>query len=175
MIILSILVVLILGLVIFIYLKSPDFCITRSRRIQAPAGVIFAQIEDFHLWEAWSPWAKMDPQAKNTFDGPATGLGSSFRWEGNNQVGSGIMTVLESRPSQSLRIRLQFLKPFAATNTAEFTLTPAEGGTLVTWSMTGKNNFIAKLAGLFFDCDKLVGGQFEQGLISLQTIAEAAL
>jgi hypothetical protein len=174
MIILSILVVLILGLVIFISLKSPDFRIARSLQIQASADRIFAQIEDFHLWEAWSPWAKMDPQAKNTFDGPATGPGSSFRWEGNARVGSGIMTVLESRPTETLRLRLEFLKPFAATNTAEFTLTPAEGGTLLTWSMTGKNNFIAKLAGLFFDCDKLVGGQFEQGLISLQAIVEAA-
>jgi hypothetical protein len=87
---------------------------------------VFAQVNDFHNWEAWSPWAKLDPAAKATFEGPHPGKGAIFRWAGNEEVGEGSMTITESRPSELIKIKLEFLKPFEATNTAEFTL-PACG------------------------------------------------
>ena len=101
-------------------------------------------MNDFHNWEAWSPWAKMDPDAKSTFDGPTSGVGSKFHWAGNSKVGEGNMTIAESRPNDVIRIDLEFLKPFAAKNLAEFTFKPVGDGTEVTWTMTGKNNFMAK-------------------------------
>jgi hypothetical protein len=78
-------------------------------------------VNDFHNWEAWSPWAKLDPAAKATFEGPSAGTGAIFKWAGNKEVGEGSMTITESRPSDLIRIKLEFLRPFEATNSAEFT------------------------------------------------------
>src|SRR4030095_433305 len=114
------------------------------------------------------------PNAKNTFEGPSAGEGAVFRWAGNKNVGEGSMTITESRPNDLIRIRLEFLKPFAATNATEFTFTPQGNQTLVTWTMSGKNNFIAKAIGLFIDCDKMIGGMFEKGLAQMKSLAEAA-
>jgi polyketide cyclase/dehydrase/lipid transport protein len=131
-------------------------------------------VNDFHNWEAWSPWAKLDPAAKATFEGPSAGTGAIFKWAGNKEVGEGSMTITESRPSDLIRIKLEFLRPFEATNSAEFTFKPEGNRTAVTWSMEGKNNFIAKAVCLFMNMDKMVGGQFEQGLAQMKDVVEAA-
>lgn len=160
-------------LLVIASLKPSDFRITRNLLISAPAAEIFTQVNDLQHWEAWSPWAKLDPQAKNAFEGPKSGVGAIMRWAGNNKVGVGSMTIIESQPYDLIRFRLEFLKPFTATNTAEFTFTSESGQTLVTWSMLGKNNYINKVVGLFMNCDKMVGDQFEQGLAAIQSIVEA--
>jgi uncharacterized protein YndB with AHSA1/START domain len=160
--------------VVIVALQPSDFRIVRSSTIAAPPATVFAQVNDFHKWEAWSPWARLDPAAKSSFDGPAAGNGATFRWAGNEEVGEGSMTITESRPSDLIRIKLEFLKPFAATNTAEFTFKPEGEQTVVTWSMFGTNNFIAKAFCLFINMDKMVGGQFEKGLASMKSVAEAA-
>jgi len=157
-------------LVIFVALRPDEFRVARSVTIPAPAPVVFEQVNDFHNWEGWSPWAKLDPNAKNSYEGADAGEGAKFHWEGNNQVGAGAMTLLESRPHELIRLRLEFLRPFKATNAVEFAFQPAGEGTLVTWSMTGKNNFMAKAVGLFIDCEKMCGGQFEQGLANLSSV-----
>ena len=154
--------------------RPADFRISRSAVIPASPAAVFAQVNDFHNWEAWSPWAKMDPDAKSTFDGPTSGVGSKFHWAGNSQVGEGNMTIAESRPNDVIRIDLEFLKPFAAKNNAEFTFKPVDDGTEVNWTMTGKNNFMGKAFSLFVDCDKMVGGQFEQGLANITSVVESA-
>jgi hypothetical protein len=105
-------------------------------------------VNDFHNW------AKLDPAAKTTFEGRSAGIGAILRWAGNSEVGEGSMTITDSRPSDLIRIKLEFLKPFAATNTAEFTFKPAGNQTAVTWRMKGKNNLIAKAVCLFMNMDK---------------------
>ena len=157
---------------IIVYLQPEEFCISRSIVINAQPAVIFAHVVDLHQWENWSPWAKLDPNSKGTYEGPLQGVGASFSWSGNNQVGEGRMTIIESRPSDLVRLKLEFLKPMKAINMAEFTLTPLSQGTEVKWSMSGHNNFIGKAMGLFRLCDKLVGGQFETGLMQLKTSTE---
>jgi hypothetical protein len=165
---------ILVGLVVFIALRPSEFRVARSATIPAPAAVVFEHVNDFHHWNAWSPWAKLDPNAKNTFEGADSGEGAKYHWEGN-KVGAGDMTLLESRPHELIRIRLEFLKPFKATNAVDFTFQPVGEGTRVTWTMTGKNNFIAKAVGLFIDCEKMCGSQFEQGLANLSsTVAEPA-
>ena len=114
----------------------------------------------------------MDPNAKEVHEGPAAGAGAKMSWSGNNKVGEGSMTITESRPNDFVRFRLEFLKPFAATNTAEFTFKPQGNQTVVTWSMFGHNNFMGKAMGLIMNCDKMVGGQFEKGLAQLKSVAE---
>jgi len=155
-------------------MQPSEFRIVRSATISAPAPAVFAQVNDFHNWEAWSPWAKLDPAAKATFEGPSAGTGAIFRWAGNDKIGEGSMTITESRPSDLIRITLEFLKPFSATNTVEFTFKPEGNQTAVTWSMAGKNNFIAKAVCLFMNMDKTVGGKFEEGLANMKSVVEAA-
>ncbi|NOT13269.1 MAG: SRPBCC family protein [Methylococcaceae bacterium] len=171
-----ILILVVIAVIVFIMVTArqpSDFCITRTGTVSAPASIVFTQVNDLQKWEAWSPWAKLDPNAANSFEGPASGVGAIMRWAGNNKVGVGSMTIIESRPDDLIRFKLEFLKPFKATNTAEFTFKSENAQTTVTWSMSGKNNFIGKAMGLIMNCDKMVGGQFEQGLASLKSIVEA--
>jgi hypothetical protein len=168
------LVVIAVVFVIVVSTRPPAFRYTRSTSISAPASVVFAQVNDLHKWEAWSPWAKMDPNAKSTFAGPSAGTGAAMSWAGNRNVGEGRMTITESRPSEFIRFRLDFLKPFAATNTGEFTFQPQGSQTLVTWSMFGPNSFMGKAVNLFINCEKMVGGQFEKGLADLKSVSEAS-
>ncbi len=164
--------VVIVVLVVIISMRPDEFRVTRSATISAPSQAVFDQVNDFHKWEAWSPWAKLDPSASNSFEGATNGVGAGFSWSGNNKVGAGRMTIAESRPPEYIKIQLEFLKPFKASNIAEFTFKLERQQTLVTWSMSGKNNFMSKAFGLFVDCDKMVGGDFEKGLASMKTVAE---
>jgi hypothetical protein len=164
------LTVIVAGLVVIVAMQPTDFCISRSATILAPASTLFEEVNDFHKWEAWSPWARLDPTAKNSYEGAPSGVGAIYRWVGNNQVGQGSMTLMESRPDNLIRIKLEFLKPFQATHTAEFTFKPSGDQTVVTWSMSGKNNFAAKVVVLLMNCDRMVGTQFEQGLENLKTM-----
>ncbi len=157
-------------LLIVIAFQPSAFRITRSARFAAPPATVFDQINNFHNWAAWSPWARLDPDARNHFDGPASGTGAAFSWAGNSKVGEGHMRITDSRPSELILIDLVFLKPFAATNITEFTFRPDGDGIAVTWTMSGKNSFMGKAAGLFMNCDKMVGGQFEQGLANLELV-----
>ena len=134
---------------------------------------MFAQVNELRKWRAWSPWAKKDPNAKETFDGPAAGTGAAMSWAGNNDVGEGRMTIVESRPAEVVRFKLEFFKPFAATNSAEFAFREEGGRTAVTWTMRGQNNFVGKAMCLVFDMDKMVGGDFEQGLAGIRRIVES--
>ena len=166
------LVVVVLALIVA--MQPSEFRIERSAVIAAPAPAVFAQVDDFHNWKAWSPWAKLDPAAKNWFEGAPSGKGAAFSWAGNNKVGEGRMTITESRPNELIRIKLEFLKPFDATNTAEFTFRPEGERTAVTWSMYGHNNFISRAVFLFVNMDKALGGEFEKGLASMKSAAEAS-
>jgi hypothetical protein len=171
---LAIIAAVIIVFVIVVAMRPAEFRVTRSTSITAPASAVFAQVNDFHKWEAWSPWAKMDPAAKNSFNGATAGTGAGFAWSGNNKVGEGSMTIAESRPNGLIRINLEFLKPFKASSMAEFTFKQEGNQTVVTWSMSGKNKFIGKAISLFMDCDNMVGGQFEQGLANMKSVSEAA-
>jgi len=169
--ILIVIAALIVILVIFISTRPNSFAVKRSLTIPASPAAVFSHVNDLHLWQAWSPWAKLDPNAKNNFTGAPSGTGASMSWTGNNKVGQGRMTIADSRPNEFIRFNLEFFKPFKATNTAEFTFQPQGSGTLVTWNMSGKNNFMGKLFSLIINCDKMVGGQFEQGLASLSEVS----
>ena len=172
MLILIVIAMVVALLVVLIAMRPADFSISRSTTISASPQAVFPQVNDFHNWEAWSPWAKIDPEMKMTFAGPAAGAGAVYTWTGNSKVGEGRMTIVESHPSDLVRIKLEFLKPFAATNATEFTFQPQGSQTAVTWSMSGKRNFMTKAMGLVMSMDKMLGGQFEKGLAQLKAVAE---
>jgi uncharacterized protein YndB with AHSA1/START domain len=164
--------VLIAILCVIIAMQSNEFAVSRSMTMAAPPEAVFAQVNDFHNWEAWSPWAKLDPNAKSTFEGPTSGEGSKMSWDGDANVGAGSMTILESNPNEHIRIKLDFVRPMEGTNDVVFTFKPEGDGTNVTWSMSGKNNFMAKAIGLVMDCEKMCGDYFTEGLTSIKGIVE---
>ncbi len=168
------LAVIVIALVGIVAVQPSDFRIARTATISAPAPAVFAHVNDFHKWEAWSPWAQLDPAMKQTYGGASAGAGAVYAWAGNREVGEGRMTLMESRPTELIRIKLEFLRPFKGTNIAEFTFKPEGDQTVVTWAMTGENNFIAKAVSLVMNMDRMVGGQFEKGLARMKSVVEAA-
>jgi hypothetical protein len=159
--------VLVVAVVVGVGSRPDHFRIERSARVDAPSDVVFALINDLHEWTKWSPWEKLDPAMKKTYEGPKAGRGASYAWKGNSKAGEGRMTITESRPNEAVALDLVFLKPFPATNVTTFVLAPSEAGTNVTWSMEGRNRFMGKAMALFIDMDKLIGKDFERGLAGM--------
>ena len=167
-------VVIVAVFVTVVAIQPSEFRVARTTTIAAPAQAVFEQVNDLHKWGAWSPYDKMDPAMKKTYDGPAAGTGASYSWAGNSRAGEGRATIVESRPNERIKIQLDFVKPFAGTAFAEFTFKPVGDRTTVEWSLAGNNNFISKAVHLFMNMDKMVGAQFEEGLAQLKSAAEAA-
>ncbi len=151
-------------------LRPDSFRVERSSRVAAPAAAVGALISDFHQWVRWSPWEKIDPTMERRYSGAASGVGAVYSWSGNGKAGAGRMEILECEPGRIV-IRIDFSKPFKASNTVEFTLLPQGDGTSVTWAMYGPSPFISKMMGLVFNLDKMIGKDFETGLVNLQAAA----
>ncbi|MEZ0274997.1 MAG: SRPBCC family protein, partial [Roseimicrobium sp.] len=152
--------------------RPAEFQVSRSTVIAAPTPVVFDQVNNLKKWHDWSPWAKRDPNMKLTYSGPESGKDASYAWVGNSEVGEGKMTIVDSRPNEKVEFKLEFFKPFEATNAADFKFVPEGDKTKVTWSMNGKHNFVGKMICMFMDMDKMVGGDFEQGLATMKANAE---
>lgn len=159
--------------IVVVAMRPNEFQVTRSAKIDAPASRIFAEVNDFHRWEAWSPWDKIDPKLERIYSGPQAGEGATYKWVGDKNVGEGVMTITESRPADHIRIRLEFIKPFAGVNDTLFTFQPSGNQTNVTWKMSGKYNFITKAMCLFMNMDKMIGDKFEEGLATMKQVAES--
>lgn len=170
----TILIVIALLLAIFLVivaLRPSEYLTTRSAALTAPPAAVFPHVNDLTRWPAWSPWQKLDPNIRYTYSGPASGKDAGVHWKGNSKAGEGRMTITESAPVERITMRVEFIKPFASACTQEFTFDPqSAGGTYATWSMHGKANFMMKAMGLFMDCDKLVGKDFEEGLANLNRV-----
>lgn len=165
-------VMLVAGVLVFAVSRPDFFRIERSASIKAPPGKIFPLVSDLKGWSAWSPYEKKDPAMKRTFGAVSAGKGAVYEWHGDKNVGKGRMEITEAAPPSKIVIRLDFLEPFEAHNTAEFTMEGKGDSTTVTWAMYGPANFVSKLMGLFFSMDKMIGSDFEAGLANLKTLAE---
>lgn len=162
--------------VLIIAAKKPDsFRVERKIVINASPEKIQAEINDFHRWQSWSPYENKDPRMKRSFSGAASGVGARYGWEGDKNVGTGAMEITAST-AEKTTIKLDFLQPFEAHNIAEFSFQPVATttatGTEVTWAMQGPLPFFGKVMHVFFNMDKMVGGDFETGLASLKALAE---
>lgn len=151
----------------------PSHSVTRSKLIAAPAEDVFPLVNSFNYWPRWSPWESLDPDMQRTYLGPQSGVGAKYAWSGNRNAGAGNMEIIESRPHELIRIRLEFRKPFPGVNPTTFTFVPEGGGTRVTWTMFSEHKGIAKVLGLFMNMDKMVGDGFEKGLSALAGAAES--
>jgi uncharacterized protein YndB with AHSA1/START domain len=166
-----IIALIIAAILIYASTKPDDFRLQRSTTIKASPEKISAYLTDFKQWAAWSPWEEKDPAMKRTFSGVVTGKGAVYGWEGNKNVGTGRMEILDVQP-QKVTIKLDFLSPFEAHNTAEFTLQPEGDSTKLTWSMFGPANYMSKVMTTVMSMDKMVGPDFEAGLTKLKAAAE---
>lgn len=167
-----IVVVLIAAILIFAATRPDDFRVQRAASIKAPPEKVFALINDFNRWGAWSPWEKKDPAMKRTFGAATSGKGAKYAWEGNKDVGKGSMEIAESSPSSKVTIKLDFIEPFEGHNIVDFTLEPKGDSTNVTWSMHGPMPFISKVISVFCNMDSMIGKDFEAGLANLKAAAE---
>ena len=165
-------VVVLIALVMVYAATRPDsFRLERTISIQAPPDRVFALINDFHRWATWSPWEKIDADLKRSYGGPVEGVGAAYGWEGR-QTGVGHMEIVESSPPSRVLIKLDFVKPFEAHNTTEFSVRAEGDATVVTWAMYGPSPYISKLIGLFVSMDRMVGRDFETGLKNMKSAAE---
>ena len=167
---LAVLVVVLAGV---IATRPDSYRVERSAAVAAPPALLFAMVDDFHNWSAWSPWEKLDPGMKRTFAGPSAGVGAKYAWAGNDQVGEGRMTIVESQPPDRIAIKLEFLKPWESTSDTLFRFGPQGAGTRVSWAMEGRHNFMSKAFSLFASMDSMVGPDFEKGLAEIKRLAEA--
>lgn len=161
-----------LVLVVVIATRPESFHIERSVVTTAPPQIPFGLVNDFKQWARWSPYERLDPSMKKTFEGAPAGVGAVYAWSGNDDAGEGRMTIERADAPSLVSIKLEFTKPFAATNTATFTFAGSGNGTKVTWAMDGKNSFGGKAASLFMDLDKMVGADFEKGLAAIKAVSE---
>ena len=152
--------------------QSDAMNVSRSAIIAAPPEAAFKVVNDFRQWDAWSPWSKLDPAMKKTLEGPAEGKGAIYRWSGNNEVGEGSTTLVESVPDQKVAMKLAFVRPFPGESNVQFSFAPEGDGTKVIWSMQAPQPYMGKLVGLFMDCEKMCGDSFLEGLANLKKVVE---
>ncbi len=171
-IVILVVVVLVIGVLVIASMRPDDFSVQRTVSIQAPPEKIFAMVDDFRQWPAWSPWEKLDPAMKRTLSGAPSGVGAVYAWDGSGKVGAGRMEIKEATAPSKIGIQLDFIKPFEGHNIADFTLAPSGQATEVTWRMHGPSPFVSKLMGLFFNMDAMIGKDFEAGLANLKAAAE---
>jgi len=174
---LFVIVLAIAALLAYAGTRPDTFRLERSIHIDAPIVQVAEQIDDFRQWQAWSPWEHIDPSLQRTFSGADAGVGAVYEWSGTGKAGAGRMEIIEMRTGSEgavITIKLDFLKPFKTSNTAEFLMVPTDAGTDLTWAMFGPSPFVSKLMGVFMDFDKMVGKDFEAGLVALKRNAEQA-
>ena len=152
---------------------ADTYVVERSKKIAAAPADVFTHVVDLHEWNKWSPWDAIDPNMTKTYTGEAGQVGSAYHWTGNRKVGEGQMTVTEVESPSRVAIALKFIKPFKSESDTELLVTPDGEGSDVTWRMTGQHTRITKIMGIFRSMDKMVGPDFEKGLTSLKTVAEA--
>ena len=171
--IIAVIIAIAIAAVLILAATKPDTLrVQRATSIRAPADKIFPMINDFHQWATWSPYETKDPAMQRTYSGAASGRGAVYAWNGNKNVGSGRMEILDASAPSKIVIKLDFFTPFEAHNTAEFTMLPQGDATLVTWLMHGPAPFMSKLMQVFINIDNMIGKDFETGLANLKRITE---
>jgi uncharacterized protein YndB with AHSA1/START domain len=160
--------------VVIVAMQPSDFRVEKSATIAVPPAEVFAQVNDLHKWDAWSPWAKLDPDAKVAFEGPESGQGAAMAWSGNDKVGEGKMTIVESRPHDLVKLKVDFVKPFEGTSNSEFSFEPEADKTAVTWAMSAHHNFLEKAMCLVMNGKTMIGDDMEKGLAQMKAVIEQA-
>jgi len=154
--------------------QPTDYKVTRMETIAATHAEVFPQVNNFQAWTQWSPWEKLDTNLQKSFEGPQEGEGAIYTWKGDHNVGVGKMAIAKSQTPEKVVINMTFIEPMPGDALVEFDFKPVEAGTLVTWSISGKNNYLSRIMCLFMNMDKMIGSNFEKGLANLKSLVEAS-
>lgn len=176
LIVLAVIVLAVVGFVVGVAMQPNEMHVERSATIPSPPAIVFDQVNDMKKSQEWSPWRKLDPDAKYTYEGPPAGEGAKLSWNGNDQIGEGTLEIVESKPNEHVKLALAFTRPMQDTSEVIYTFKPADGGesTDVTWAMNGEHNFMSKAMCMFMNFDAMIGKSFEEGLASLKETSEKA-
>lgn len=164
--------VAVIAFLVVVMMQPSEYTVTRTGTIDAPPSEVFPHVNDLSKWQAWSPWAERDPNAKEWYSGPDAGEGAVAHWDGNDEVGAGSMTITQSKPDELIELELTFIRPMEGTADVEFNFSPQGDGTEVAWHMHGENNLMGKMMCLFMDLDKMIGDDYEEGLANLKRVVE---
>jgi len=170
--ILLVLVALLVVFLVVVALQPSEYRVERTTTIAAAPSQVFPHVNDFHKWQAWSPWAKIDPDAKITFEGPEAGQGTIMIWDGDDKVGAGKMTLVESVPDKAIKTKVEFTRPFEGSTNSDFSFTPKGDQTEVAWAMHGTHNFMEKAFCLVMNGLGMMGKDLDKGLAQLKSVAE---
>lgn len=162
-----------LALLLAFAATRPDtFRVERSRVIAAPPERVYGLIHDLRQFNTWNPYERKDSAAKGQYSATTVGPGARYAWQ-SDKVGTGSMEIVEATAPRRVAMRLDFVAPFEAHNQVEFMLEPeGANATRVTWALHGPVPYLAKIAHLFFNMDRMVGQDFEDGLAHLQTVVQ---
>jgi hypothetical protein len=153
----------------------PDtYTVVRTISVKAPPEAVFAHVNDFHAWQAWSPWEELDPEQNRTYSGPDSGVGAHYGWQGNRKVGEGTMEIIGAEPSSSVVVDLRFIKPFKSVAETRFDIAANGDGSTVTWTMEGALTLVTRVMGIFKSMDAMIGPDFEKGLRQLKATVEGS-
>ena len=164
---------LIVVFLIIVALQPSAYRVTRSLAFAAQPDAVFPYMNDLKKWETWNPWGKADPYMKLNYSGPESGVGASYLWAGNNEVGEGRATITDSRPNEWVKYQMEFFRPMSGVSEMEFTFKPQGNLTDVAVTVTGEKNFMAKAFCLFMSMDRMIGGKFETALTALKGRVES--
>jgi uncharacterized protein YndB with AHSA1/START domain len=171
--IIAVVLAIAIAIILILAVTKPNtFSVQRATTVRAPPERIFPLINDFHQWVNWSPYEHKDPAMKRSYSGAESGKGAVYGWEGNKNVGSGRMEILDTSAPAKIVIKLDFFTPFEGHNTAEFTMLPQGDATNVTWLMHGPASLMSKVMQVFINLDHMIGKDFEAGLANLKKLTE---
>ncbi len=162
-----------LALLLAFAATRPDtFRVERSRVISASPERVFGLIHDLRQFNTWNPYERKDLAIQGEYSAATSGPGARYAWR-SDKVGTGSLEIVDAAAPHRVGMKLDFVAPFEAHNQAEFLLQPeGDGATRVTWAMHGPVPYLAKIAHLFFNMDRMVGQDFEDGLAHLQAVVQ---
>ncbi|WP_040282437.1 SRPBCC family protein [Psychroserpens damuponensis] len=171
--ILFLLLILFIGFAIYVAVQPNDYTFNRSKIIKAPVPVVYNVVNDFKEWPRFSPWIEQDKDAILTFDEVTSGVGAGYSWEGEI-LGIGNAKTIDVLNNKKINQEIEFVKPFESISNINWDFEHVEEGTKVTWSMTGKQDFMTKLyVAVAGSIEKNTGPDFERGLFKLDSIVRA--
>lgn len=167
-----IVIILIIGLFFIIPLfLDTEYNLKRTILVNAEKEKVKNYMGNFDNFQEWSPWAEMDDDMEVEISGKPGTVGSKYEWEGNEDVGEGVMTITDVS-NDTVKIQLVFEEPFESESPTYYAFKDIDGKTEVTWYMEGEMAYPWNIMGLFFSMEDAIGKDFEKGLEKLKTAVE---
>ncbi|WP_422108062.1 SRPBCC family protein [Winogradskyella sp.] len=168
-------VLAIIAIIVLLALVAPkSYNVSRSITIDKPIAEVFNYLKYIKNHDEWSPWKRKDPNMKQEHVGTDGEVGFIAKWEGNKDVGTGEQEIVSITENKSINSQLRFYKPWKSQSDAYLTTRELDANsTEVVWGFSGVNKPPSNIFFLFFNMDKTVGKDFEEGLNDLKQILES--